>query len=276
MDGNGIMDWVGRTEERRITAEHWPVHRLLALLDAPDIAAGTPVPDLSHWCYFAPDAPQAQIGEDGHPRRGGFLPPITLPRRMWAASDITFHAPIPLGANLSLMSEVASISEKHGNTGTMIFVKVHHRCANAAGLPLLEEVQTLVYRDDPAPDAPPPSVQAAPEGADWSQSWTPDLATVFRYSAVTFNAHRIHYDAPYVTGVEGYPGVIVQGQLLATYMRRAMPGVTPKRFSFRAVRPVIAGATIHAEGKANDAGGLDLWIRDGAGNLHMTGRADLA
>lgn len=241
--------------------------------DAP--VAGKPLPHLSHWCYFAPMVPQSEIGEDGHPRRGGFLPPITLPRRMWAASDLTFHMPIRTGQAVHRRAEIVEVSEKQGASGPLIFVKVANQYFDSLGKALLGEIQTLVYRDHPAAGEAPPPPKPAPQGAEWSRAHRPDTAMLFRYSAVTFNTHRIHYDHPYATEVEGYPGVIVQGQLLATLMLRVMPAETISAFSFRALRPVFVGEKIHAEAKKAEDGEYAMWIRDEAGELRMQGRASL-
>ncbi|MBI1219926.1 MAG: acyl-CoA dehydrogenase [Rhodobacteraceae bacterium] len=267
------LEWIGRTLNEETLADAWPAAGFAAVLDSPDRpAVNEPLPQLSHWCYFAPMVPQSELGADGHPQRGGFLPPIALPRRMWAASDLTFQQPIRVGQALHRRAEIVEVSEKQGASGPLIFVKVANHYSDAVGNALLREVQTLVYRDHPAPgEAPPP--KPAPQGAEWSRTHRPDTAMLFRFSAVTFNAHRIHYDHPYATGVEGYPDVIVQGQLLATFMRRAMPVDRVATFSFRALRPVFADETVLAEGRAADGGGYELWIRDAAGEIRMQGRA---
>lgn len=277
MDKTDIHAWQGRIETAVARADLWPVAGLQALLDAPPPAEGAALPALGHWCYFAPMVPQAQIGSDGHPQRGGFLPPVALPRRMWAGSDIAFTGPVPLGAGLRKTAEIAEIAEKQGKSGTMVFVKLRNRYALATDdSPCLEEVQTLVYRDDPAPDAPKPAAQPVPGGAEWSLSHRPDEAMVFRFSAVTFNAHRIHYDHPYATGVEGYDGLVVQGQLLATLMLRAMPARPLAGFSFRALQPVFVGEAIRAEGRIAPDGTAELWIADTTGGLRMSGKARFA
>ncbi|MCA0421867.1 MAG: MaoC family dehydratase N-terminal domain-containing protein [Proteobacteria bacterium] len=277
MDIATLMPWMNRTESREATADAWPVEGLRALLDDPVTCAnGMTAPLLVQWLYFGPTVGQSEIGEDGHPRRGGFLPPVELPRRMWASSDITFHAPIRLGDPLKKTAQIADISLKQGETGALVFVKVANRYESNGTL-MLEETQTLVYRDHPPAGAATPVGKQAPQTALWSVPHRPDEAMVFRYSAVTFNAHRIHYDLAYATGVEGYPGVIVQGQLLATLMLRACEAHGSskiRRFNFRGVQPVFAGETVHAEGQAR-AGGYDLWIRDAAGVLRMTGNAEI-
>ncbi|TKA95587.1 acyl-CoA dehydrogenase [Cereibacter changlensis] len=271
------MPWLARTETREERADAWPVQGLMALLDMVDgVTDGSAAPLLSQWLYFGPTMKQSQMGEDGHPARGGFLPPVDLPRRMWAASDIEFHAPIRLGAALTKTSKIADISMKTGASGALVFVKVENRYESKGTL-LLEETQTLVYRDQPPKDAPAPAGKPAPKDAAWSVRHQPDEVMLFRYSAVTFNAHRIHYDQPYATAVEGYPGVIVQGQLLATLMLEACRSKATRpirRFGFRGVQPVFAGEIVFAEGRQTQDG-FDLWIRDEAGVLRTTGTVAL-
>lgn len=274
MDRPDYSPWIGRVQEEAAPADAWPVTALEAALDrVVDAAPGSAFAPLAHWCFFAPTVPQSQLGPDGHPRRGGFLPPVALPRRMWAASDVTFRAPVRAGMALRRRSAIAEISEKAGATGPLVFVKVRHDYLGPDGTELLSELQTLVYREMPAPDEPAPAPRPAPEGAEWSRPATPDETLLFRFSAVTFNAHRIHYDQPYTTTVEGYPGLVVQGQLLATLMLRAMPERALAAFSFRAVQPVFAGETVFAEGKTAADGGVELWIRGTDGALRMQGRA---
>jgi len=278
MDQIDIHGWKGRTETAEARADAWPVQGLQALLDAPPLPdRDALLPELAHWCYFAPMVPQARIGDDGHPQRGGFLPPVALPRRMWAGSELTFGRPVPLGARLRKTAEIADISEKQGQTGMMVFVRLRNLYALADdGTPCIEEMQTLVYRDDPAADAPRPAARPAPGDAEWSRPCRPDEAMLFRFSAVTFNAHRIHYDHPYATGVEGYDGLVVQGQLLATLMLRAMPARPVAAFSFRALQPVFAGEEIRAEGRLGADGEVETWIADARGGLRMSGKARFA
>ena len=277
MDMSPYAPWAGRTETRREPLDPWPVRGLLALLDDErQPAAGEAAPLLAQWLWFAPMVPQAQIDEDGHPKRGGFLPPVELPRRMWAGSDITFHAPMVLGAEVAKSMIIADISLKQGGSGPLVFVNVDnaYREAGTDRL-LLEERQILVYREPPAPGAPAPKGRSAPSSSAWSEAATISTARMFRYSAVTFNAHRIHYDTDYTRDVEGYPGTLVQGQLLATLMLRAWqnanPGTAPATFSFRGMQPVFAGEAIHLEGAPGEGGGWDLWVRDDAGVLRMSG-----
>lgn len=271
--------WRGRTVTVTERLDGWPARGLRALLDQePEAPDGSEAPALGQWLWFAPMVPQSQIDTDGHPKRGGFLPPVALPRRMWAGSDITFHRPLVVGSLVTKTMTIADIALKQGSTGPLVFVRVGNAYAEAEhGEPLLEETQTLVYRDPPAPDEPAPKPRAAPADADWSLEATVGAAMMFRYSAVTFNAHRIHYDTPYTVGAEGYPAILVQGQLGATLMLEALlrrtGGTRPKRFSFRGVQPIHVDEPLRVEG-AQSADGWDLWIRDRSGALRMTAKAE--
>jgi 3-methylfumaryl-CoA hydratase len=189
---NSFSDWIGKTEIEDEVAEAWPLRGYLALIGEKEGRdRGDPLPPLAHWLYFGPRVPQPEIGEDGHPRRGGFLPPISLPRRMWAASEIRFLNDIRLGDTIRKTSKIVDIMEKDGKSGKLAFVKIEN-VYSVRGSDALSELQTLVYRDEPAAgDAPAPG-KAAPTGALWSARVDPTTALLFRYSAVTFNAHRIH------------------------------------------------------------------------------------
>lgn len=261
----GLDAWIGRMETSVARLDGWPLAGLHAALDNKEaVESGTALPPTGQWLYFQPLAPQSGLGPDGHPERGGFLPPIELPRRMWAASDMTYHRPMCVGDEVEKRSRIANVSSKSGRTGTLAFVTVEHSYLRS-GMLMLSETQTLVYREAPSPGEPPPPPQPAPDGALWSHEATPDSRLLFRYSAVTFNAHRIHYDEPYARQVEGYPGLVVHGQLTATLLieafRRERPAFAIGGFSFRAMRPVFAGTTIHLEG-AGDGDGYRLWARD--------------
>lgn len=274
----GFDDWVGRTAAAEERIDLWPLAGLSAALDLPEgPGEGDEVLPLAHWAYFPPAVPQSRIGPDGHPRRGDFLPPLPQPRRMWAGSEIAFVSPIRVGSRARKTARIAAISEKTGKSGALVFVSVHNEYEVDGNL-ALTEVQSLVYRDDPAPGEAPPPAKQAPADAAWSVRHLPDPVLLFRYSAVTFNAHRIHYDEPYAKHVEGYPGIIVQGQLTATLMLQAClkanPGRRPAEFSFRAVKPLFSGAPFFVEGAPGaEEGAFRLWARNAAGELSMT--ADL-
>ena len=285
-----IKDWIGRTEEVSDSITATPYAALSATLDRPAERppTGTPLPALWHWLYFLPLFRQSELGPDGHAKRGGFLPPVPLPRRMWAGSQFEFHQPLRIGDALTRTSTIENVSEKSGRSGSLVFVKVRHEIRRAGesegegkiALPALTEFHDIVYRQAPAPGdvAPPP--QPAPAGAVWEKEWVPDDVLLFRYSALTFNGHRIHYDRRYVTEVEAYPGLIVHGPLIATLlldlMRHQRPDAEIARFEFRAVRPTfdinpfyVCGAP-HADGKS-----IHLWAKDHEGWLTMEATATL-
>ena len=217
----GLEAWIGRTESIDDRVGAAPVVSLHATLDDPvaTVADGAVLPPLWHWLYFLPKVRQSEIGPDGHAKRGGFLPPVPLPRRMWAGGQFEFRSPIRVGDRITRLSTIEDVKSKEGRTGSLVFVKVRHevRCDGAAD-PAIVEHHDIVYRAAQQPDdvAPPP--QKAPSDADWTRRIVPDDVLLFRYSALTFNGHRIHYDRRYVTEVEGYPGLIVHGPLIATLL----------------------------------------------------------
>ena len=248
--------WIGREELRsdRIDAGH--AARWLATLDreaAPDSA----VPQGFHFCLCLPEAATAQLGSDGHPRRDdsptSFLPPVPLPRRMWASSKIEFLAPLHLGDAVERRSRIKSVTAKQGGSGSLVFVDVEHETSNAAG-PAVREVQSLVYRE-PAPAGSPPAPPAPteatfdPKGWDAHRMLVPSEPLLFRYSALTFNSHRIHYDLAYACGEEGYRGLIVHGPLTATLLldlaRRELGDNALKSFAFRGLTPGVCGEALH-------------------------------
>lgn len=266
------QDWVGKRTVDRQVAEMWPLRGLAAVLDKPFTArVGDPIPRLGHWCYFAPTVPQSQIGPDGHPARGDFIPPLPQPRRMWAASDIAFSAPIRFGDTVEKTAEIASLTAKEGGTGTLVFLEIRHTYT-VDDTPCVTETQTIVYRDPPA-SGEAPAAKPAPADPTWSVGVDTDPTRLFRYSAVTFNAHRIHFDRPYTTDEEGYPGVIVQGQFIATMLLEAFeaahPGAPVRRFGFRALKPIFSGERFWAEGRVSDDGPR-LWARGADGDLRLS------
>ncbi len=278
-----LKAWIGRSETLHDMAQPVPVAALAAALDHPPapLAAGMPLPPLWHWLYFLPIARQSEIGPDGHPRRGGFLPPVPLPRRMWAGSQLEFRAPLRLGDALQRQSSIVDVSGKSGRSGELVFVKVRHelRC-NGAAEPALLEFHDIVYRDAQRPGDLPPAPQAAPEGATWQRELQPDEVLLFRYSALTFNGHRIHYDRPYATQVEGYPGLVVHGPLIATLLldllRRHAPQAELATFRFKALRPTFDGRPMRVSGAPQaDGKTVHLWAQDHEGWLTMNATAVL-
>ncbi|RQP04105.1 MAG: acyl-CoA dehydrogenase [Paracoccus sp. BP8] len=264
-----LQSWTGRTEESRDTITAGHTARMAALLDRPAPALGDPLPPLWHWTFFAPQVPQSQLGPDGHPRLGGFLPPVPLPRRMWAGGKLQFHNPIHVGEEVTRTSEILSVAEKSGRQGALVFVSVGHKLATQSGL-AIEERQDIVYREPSTTKLPAPVAEVAP--ADWRDPMLPDPVLLFRFSALTFNAHRIHYDLPYATAEEGYPDLVVQGPLTATllmdaYTRRS--GNLPKSFSFRGQAPLFSGGRMAICGRATDQG-HDLWAEGPGGYTGMS------
>jgi 3-methylfumaryl-CoA hydratase len=270
-----LDDWLDKQEVVKDDITAFPLKAMAATLDREE--SGDSVPPLWHWLYFLAVAPMSETGPDGHPKRGGFLPPVPLPRRMWAGGRLTFHAPLKVGEHATRTSTIANIEDKTGRSGRLVFVTVQHT-VEAGGELKLEEEHDIVYRDAPQEGARPPQPQLAPEGETWRRTIDADAVMLFRYSALTFNSHRIHYDHPYVTEVEGYPGLIVHGPLLATLLvdlvRREQPHATLQSFAFKAVRPTFAGQAFTVCGKPSADGKLiDLWAKDHEGYLTMRATA---
>ncbi len=271
-----LKDWKRQTRSQEDEIAIWPARALAATLDAPAPEAGDVLPPGWHWSYFLEAVPPGRIGIDGHPRRGDFLPPIDhLPRRMYAGGQLRWLAPLRIGTTATRTSEVQRVDQKSGRTGPLVFVTVTHTIAVEAG-PCIEETQNLVYRGTPEPGSSPPAPKTAPPEAQWSRLVQPDPVLLFRYSALTFNGHRIHYDTPYVREVEGYPDLIVHGPLMATLLletlRHEAGMACPATFTFRALRPVYANAPLRAEGRTTDTG-AELWIRGPDGGLAMQAEA---
>ncbi len=274
--------WTGRTEERCDTVTAGPLDRLAATLDRDTQHAvdGDAVPPLGHWLFFLPDARQSEIGPDGHPNRGGFLPPVyELPRRMWAGSRIAFHDEVRVGDRLKRRSVIQSIKHKDGASGPLVFVTVRHEIGCVGQAAAIVDEHDIVYRGLQAPAAKP-SPQKAEIGA-WRQELVPDAVQLFRYSALTFNGHRIHYDRNYVTKEEGYPGLVVHGPLIATLLlelvRRYAPHARVSEFSFRALSPLFDGDTMSVNAKPPGADGIvRLWAANAQNNLAMTAEARIA
>ncbi|MDR0274889.1 MAG: MaoC family dehydratase N-terminal domain-containing protein [Burkholderiaceae bacterium] len=272
-----LRGWIGRTEQVDDEIAAVPLRGLAAALECEGSAParGDVAPPLGHWLYFLPQAPQSQIGPDGHPRRGDFLPPVPLPRRMWAGGRLQWEPgnPLRVGDAARRLSRIESVTHKSGRSGQMVFVLVRHEVHNARGLCLSEE-QDLVYRAAANPADPAPVPTAAETGAPWRREITPSSVLLFRYSALTLNNHRIHYDRDYATGVEGYPGLVVQGPLIATLLtdlaRRHAPGRAMRRFEFRAVRPTFEGHPFFVNGAPSaDGRSASLWASDHEGWLTM-------
>ena len=278
-----LKTWIGRSATVRDTVGATPVKALDATLDHParPVEPGTPLPPLWHWLYFLPLHRQSEIGPDGHAKRGGFLPPVPLPRRMWAGSQFEFRSPVRVGDAVERTSTIADVTVKEGRTGKLVFVKVRHelRC-NGSVDPAIVEFHDIVYREAKRPGDVEPAPQAAETGAPWQREFVPDDVLLFRYSALTFNGHRIHYDRKYVTEVEGYPGLIVHGPLIATLLmdlvRRNAPDADVASFRFRAVRPTFDLNPLRVNGQLqSDDKTIKLWAQDHEGWLTMDAVATL-
>ena len=278
-----LSGWIGKTETVTDTVTATPYAALSATLDrAPERPpVGTPLPPLRHWLYFLPLYRQSEVGPDGHAKRGGFLPPVPLPRRMWAGSQFEFNRPPCVGDRITRVSTIADITEKSGRTGPLVFVKVRHEIrANDDSSPAIVEFHDIVYREAPKPDDATAAPKAAPWENAWQRHWVPDDVLLFRYSALTFNGHRIHYDRKYVTEVEGYPGLIVHGPLIATLLldllRSKLPDAVVRRYEFRAVRPLFDINPFDVCGQPSaDGKSVRLWAKDHEGWLAMDATAQI-
>jgi 3-methylfumaryl-CoA hydratase len=270
-----LKTWIGRTEEASDVAVPAPLAGLAALLDHEQPPwPQNELPPLAHWLYFLPHARQSKIDVDGHPKRGGFLPPVPLPRRMWAGSRLEFRAPIPIGSPMTRRSSIASVEGKSGSSGDMVFVTVRHEISYD-NTPALIEEQDIVYREPPkhsASGGAPRSAGETPEQSDWTRTVTPDPVQLFRYSALTFNGHRIHYDRDYCRDVEGYPGLVVHGPysatLLVDHFLRRYPRAAIARLQFRARAPVFDTAPFDLCGIMQEDGAR-LWTRGPSGEIAM-------
>ena len=253
-------DWIRRTRKRTTVLAASDLARLAALLDRPPPSE---VPPAWHWACLAQPVSRVDLGPDGHPRRGLFLPPIEAPRRMFASADMTFSGALRAGLETELVETIASVEEKPGASGPLTFVTVDRKISQA-GEVRVGERQTIVYTS--APPAPRMADSEAPLQAAWSQDTATDPVLLFAFSAATSNSHRIHYDLGYATQVEDYPGLVVHGPLIALLLLEAMPRQAIRRFSFRALKPAFAGETVTAEGRLTD-NGADLWARYGDATL---------
>ena len=271
-----FREWIGRTQEREDVVTAPPLIALAALLDRddPPPREGDAAPPLAHWLYFLPAYRQSQAGPDGHAARGEFLPPVPLPRRMWAGSRLEFLKPLYVGRRIRSVSRITDVVPKQGRSGALVFVTVRHEVSDESGLAVTDE-HDIVYRGEAAGTA---AITPAPASSAWQREIHPDPLLLFRYSAVTFNGHRIHYDHPYATQVEGYPGLVVHGPLIATLLldllRREAPGVMLKTYAFRALRPLFDTANFFTCGVPDEPKrSARLWTRDAEGAMTMDATA---
>lgn len=263
---------VGRQEIATDTLDlRQALHMQASLDQAPDLAPGDPLPPFWQYLYFNPRIRASDLGPDGHERLGRFLPDLGLPRRMWAGGRVEIKTPLPLGAQVTKRSTIRDVTLKEGRTGPLGFVTVVHDFSTA-GRHCLTETQNIVYRAQPRPDATPPKGTPARDDALWSREIRPDPVLLFRYSALIFYGHRIHYDAEYTRTVEGYPGLVVHGPLTATLLiqfgMEQAKGRVLRQIDIRAMSPLFAPDAFWLEGtEAGDC--LEMWARAPDGSCAM-------
>ena len=276
-----LQDWVGRSEERHDVLVTERCVALQAALDSGEacLQDGDALPPLWHWLYFWDIAPRSGLGRDGHPVLGGFMPPVGPARRMWAGSRVSFPGTLKLGEQATRVSTIQSIAEKTGRTGRLVFVTVRHELSSSGGLAIVDE-HDIVYREETGQGALSRPGDPAPDNAQWTEKVDPDPTLLFRYSALTFNGHRIHYDREYATGTEGYAGLVVHGPLLATMMvglaGRAIPDKHVSKFEFRGQRPIMDIETFTVNAAPDGADALSVWVANEDGMLAMKGRTEFA
>jgi len=281
LDLDHLQQWIGRSQEASdiVTAQLVKGLRATLFQEVGEPKTGDAAPFTVHWCLAQPVFPMSMLGPDGHPTRGGFLPPVPLPRRMWAGGELEFLDPLRVGDEAKRTSRIADVTVKSGSTGTLCFVAVEHVVTTPRGVAIRER-QDIVYRDmdrslggapAAAAKAPPP-----PPVAKHRESHVSDPVLLFRYSALTFNGHRIHYDRDYVTKVEGYPGLIFHGPLQAAFIvelaAKLHNGQPPKKLSYRGVQPLFEGSEFSVNANDKD-GGLELWTANAEGQPTMKGTA---
>ncbi|HEV2160196.1 FAS1-like dehydratase domain-containing protein [Bradyrhizobium sp.] len=277
LDIDHLRQWIGRSTEATdiVTAQLVMGLRATLFQEVGEPRTGDAAPFTVHWCLAQPVFPMSMLGPDGHPTRGGFLPPVPLPRRMWAGGEIEFLQPLQVGDESTRTSRIADVQVKTGSTGTLCFVSVEHSISSPRGTAIRER-QDIVYREmtSNAPataKAPPPLPKA-----QHRETHVSDPVLLFRYSALTFNGHRIHYDRDYVTKVEGYPGLIFHGPLQAAFIiemaAKLRGGKAPKKFTYRGVQPLFEGSEFSINANETEAG-LELWTANAEGQPTMKGTA---
>nr|WP_298099229.1 MaoC family dehydratase N-terminal domain-containing protein [uncultured Shinella sp.] len=270
-----VQNWIGRTVEVRDEIDPQPSNFMLATLGRDgEFKPGDELPPLWHLLYFLEAKSAKVLGRDGHPEKGGFLPPVSLPRRMWAGGRFRFYKPIVIGENVTKRSTIQSIVEKDGRSGKLCFVTVLHEMLSDNEVVVTEE-QDIVYREDPAAGAPSPQPKLVDRVATFSEDVAPTQVMLFRYSALTFNGHRIHYDVDYARDVEGYPGLVFHGPLTATLLADLATRETGRRlkeFSFRGQAPIAGMSPFKLDG-LHDGNRTSLWARRADGVEAMVAEA---
>ncbi|MDP3137528.1 MAG: MaoC family dehydratase N-terminal domain-containing protein [Burkholderiaceae bacterium] len=267
--------WIGKTRSDQdiLSVRHARLMAATLGLGTDNLREGDPLPPLWHWLYFLEGAPASELGSDGHPARGGFLPPVPQSNRMWAGGQLSFHAPLRLGQAVERVSRISNVEHKSGKSGPLIFVTVEHK-VSADGRVAITELQDIVYKQPgPPARAGTPQAQPAPER---SRSVTPDSTCLFRYSALTFNGHRIHYDADYCRQVEGYDNLVIHGPLIATllagFAAEGLGTAGLSRFSYRAVQPSLLGVTLTLN-TLRTPQGMSVWAGLPGGGVAMQAQA---
>jgi 3-methylfumaryl-CoA hydratase len=277
IDLDHLRTWIGKTDDVSDIITPRLVAEYRATFDgflAPMAEGAAPL--ALHWCLAPPIVPMAQLAADGHPAKGGFLPPVPLPNRMWAGGLIETQAALRSGDDVARHSTIADLNLKEGRSGPLCFVSVRHEISSPRGLAIVER-HDIVYRnpaDRPAA-SPPPAAPPQPRRSEISWRVAADPVLLFRYSAMTFNGHRIHYDHPYVTGTEGYPGLVIHGPIQATLLfnlAATAGGRVPASFSYRALSPLTGTQTFTVAG-ADDNGEFLCWTEAADGRICMEARA---
>jgi 3-methylfumaryl-CoA hydratase len=274
-----LEQWIGKSIENSEYISELPVKAMSAVFNYENVNVKE-VPYGWHWLYFLNLPLQKNLGPDGHEKRRGFMPPIQLPIRMYAGGEIIYHKPILIGDEIKKISTIDSIKNKVGSTGNLTFLRINHKFSNNNNV-LINEYQNLVYIEDKSVQkVKPHTKEKSPEDYDFEKIWKTSPEMLFRYSALTHNTHRIHYDFPYAKNVEGYPDIVVHGPLMATFLLDLTNSIIKvskqklNKFSFKLLRPVFVGGEISAQAIKTSAG-LDLWIKDQHGNISLSAQADL-
>ena len=275
---NHLQSWIGKTETAFCNLPSFPAQALSGAIEQKgNFEPGNQLPAPWHWLYFLAPTNRSSTGEDGHPQKGGFLPPVPLPRRMWAAGSMEIKRPLHLGERTEKTSKITSVEAKEGRSGPLVFVNLQHEFIQGGSTCITEE-QNLVYREAPQQRSELPPGTPPKQNADFSRVITPDPVLLFRYSALTYNGHRIHYDRDYAVNEELYPALVVHGPLLATLLmqlaRETFPTSSISGFSFRAVRPTFDTHPFALCGK-REGDQLSLWSTDHTGSLCMSATATL-
>jgi len=278
LDLTHLRQWIGRTLAASdvVTAQLVKGLRATLFMEIGTPKLGDAAPWTVHWCLGQPVYPMSELGPDGHPTRGGFLPPVPLPRRMWAGGELEFFEPLLVGDEMTRSSRISDVTMKTGSSGTLCFVAIEHLIKTPRGTAIRER-HDIVHRDMSATQSPAPTKPSAPPpAAQHRESHMADAVLLFRYSALTFNGHRIHYDRDYVTKVEGYPGLIFHGPMQAAFLvefaAKLHGGTAPKKFTYRGVQPLFEGSEFSVN--ANDTGNeMDLWTANSEGQPTMKGTA---